>query len=305
MILRPQKAPSESITDEQLQIVLNIHGYVLGSPKLDGYRCTTEDGAFTSSMKKVTNLFIQRVLSDPMYNGLDGELIVGKPNLPETFNNTTGPVRRADGEPDFKFYVFDRHDMPKEAYKVKHAGNVEFLSETPFVHVVKQKRLETVEAVRVFELKCVDGGYEGAMIRVDTKLYKEGRCTLKEQNIFKRKPTEDDEAIIIGFDEQMLNTNKAKKNELGNMVRSSHKSGKVGKGTLGSFHCESPLWPGVVFKVGTGKGLTNALRKKIWDKRDMYIGDTLTYKYQKYGSIDAPRQPIFKGFRHEDDLTTY
>lgn len=305
MISRPQKAPSESITDEQLQVVLNTHGYVLGSPKLDGYRCTTQDGAFTSSMKKITNLFIQRILSNPMYNGLDGELIVGKPNLLETFNNTTGPVRRASGEPDFVFYVFDRHDMPSVPYFIKHDGNLaSFSSSFPFVHVVRQTTLYTVEAVRAYELKCVNGGYEGAMIRVATKLYKEGRCTLKEQNIFKRKPTEDDECVIIGFAEQMLNTNKPKKNEMGNMVRSSHKSGKVGKGTLGSFIVESPKW-NKQFAIGTGKGLTNKKRKEIWENRDYYLGDTITYKFQLYGSIDAPRQPIFKGFRDTKDITEY
>lgn len=302
MISRPQKAPSESITDEQLQVVLNTHGYVLGSPKLDGYRCTTQDGAFTSSMKKITNLFIQKILSDPIYNGLDGELIVGKPNLPETFNNTTGPVRKASGEPDFKFYVFDCHDRPEHFYFAR----LEQLKiiELPFVHVVKQTILNTVEAVRAYELKCVNGGYEGAMIRVATKLYKEGRCTLKEQNIFKRKPTEDDECVIIGFAEQMLNTNKPKKNEMGNMVRSSHKSGKVGKGTLGSFIVESPKW-NKQFAIGTGKGLTNKKRKEIWENRDYYLGDTITYKFQLYGSIDAPRQPIFKGFRDTKDITEY
>lgn len=302
MIKRPQKAPSESITDEQLQVVLNTHGYVLGSPKLDGYRCTTQDGAFTSSMKKITNLFIQNILSDPMYNGLDGELIVGKPNLPETFNNTTGPVRKASGEPDFKFYVFDCHDRPERFYfaRLEQLKTIEL----PFVHVVKQTILSTVEEVRAFELKCVNRGYEGAMIRVATKLYKAGRCTLKEQNIFKRKPTVDDECTIIGFEEQMLNTNKSKLNEMGNMVRSSHKSGKVGKGTLGSFIVESPKW-NKQFAIGTGKGLTNIKRKEIWDNRDYYLGDTITYKFQLYGSIDAPRQPIFKGFRDAKDLTEY
>lgn len=302
MISRPQKAPSESITNEQLAIVLK-KGYLLGSPKLDGYRCTTYNGAFTSSMKKITNRFIQDILSDPVYNGLDGELIVGKPNIPEVFNNTTGPVRKATGEPNFKFYVFDRHDMPYIQYDDRLA--LLKTQDLPYrVHLVKQTPLHTVEEVVAFEMKCVRQGFEGGMVRSPDGIYKEGRCTLKEGNIFKRKPTEDDECTIIGFKEQMMNLNKSKMNEMGNMVRSSHKANKVGKGTLGKFIVRSSKWK-ADFAIGTGKGLTNNLRQHIWDNQDQFMGSLLVYKYQLYGSIDAPRQPIYKGFRDPADLTTY
>jgi DNA ligase-1 len=302
MIKRPQKAPSESITNVQLEEVLQ-HGPLLGSPKLDGYRCTTQDAAFTSSMKKVTNLYAQELLSASAYNGLDGELIVGKPNLLETFNNTTGPIRRAAGYPDFTFYVFDKHDMPGANYKSRLADLYHYEG-VPHVHIVKQEVLTTVKGVVAFELKCVKGGFEGAMIRSPHGIYKEGRCTLREQNIFKRKPTEDSECTIIGFEEQMLNMNKSKMNEMGNMVRSSHKANKVGKGTLGKFLVESPKWK-KPFAIGTGKGLTDVLRQGIWDNQQYFLGKIFTYKYQQYGSIDAPRQPIYKGFRDSKDLTDY
>ncbi len=303
MIKKPQKALSESITNEQLAVVIKQHGYVLGSPKLDGYRCLTQNGAFTSSMKKITNLHTQDILTDCMYNGLDGELIVGKPNIPEAFNNTTGPIRRMLGNPDFMFYVFDRHDLSDTMYSSR-LDTLDSFSEIPHVHIVKQTKLYSVDEVVAYELKCVNGGFEGAMIRTSTGKYKAGRCTLREQNIFKRKPTEDDECTIIGFEEQMMNLNKSKKNEMGNMVRSSHKGNKVGKGTLGKFLVESPKWENP-FAIGTGKGLTNELRQKIWDNQSYYMKQTITYKFQLYGSIDAPRQPIYKGFRDPKDTTNY
>jgi len=259
------------------------------------------NGAFTSSMKKVTNRFIQEVLSDPIHNGLDGELIVGKPNDPNVFNNTTGPVRRADGQPDFKFYVFDRHDMPGAPYSER----LESLKEvSPYIHIVKQCIIQTIADVVTFEMRCVQNNFEGAMIRSPNGIYKPGRCTLKEANIFKRKPVEDDECTIIGFEEQMQNNNASKMNETGNMVRSSHKANKSGKGTLGKFIVRSTKWK-EPFAIGTGKGLTDALRQRIWNNKNIYLGATITYKYQLYGSINAPRQPIFKGFRDQADLTNY
>lgn len=238
-----------------------------------------------------------------MYNGLDGELIVGAPNTLETFNNTTGPVRRATGQPKFMFYVFDRHDLSSIEYRGR-LMSLQDYEGVPHVHVIKQEALYSVASVLEYELKCVRGGFEGAMVRSVTGLYKAGRCTLKEANIFKRKPVEDDECTIIGFQEQMMNMNKSKKNEMGNMVRSSHKANKVGKDTLGKFIVESPKW-NKPFAIGTGKGLTDALRKKIWLNRVHLLGKVITYKYQLYGSIDAPRQPIYKGFRDLNDLTDY
>ena len=164
--------------------------------------------------------------------------------------------------------------------------------------------LYSPEDVINYEAWCVDQGFEGAMIRSMTGKYKEGRCTLKEMNIFKRKPVLDDEAEIIGFEEQMENQNEAFENELGLQTRSTHAENKVGKNTLGAFIVKSKLWK-EPFRIGTGIGLTDDLRKEIWSMQDEYKGMIFTYKYQAHGSIDAPRQPIFKGWRDLSDLTEY
>lgn len=43
MISKPQKAPSKQITNEQLE---DLAYDKFGSFKLDGYRCTTHNGAY-------------------------------------------------------------------------------------------------------------------------------------------------------------------------------------------------------------------------------------------------------------------
>jgi len=303
MIKKPQKAPSEPIANEDL-VKLFLHGPpVVGSRKLDGYRCTTHGNcAYTSSMKPVTNKFIQEILSQPEYTGLDGELIVGKPNDLNAFNNTTGPVRKASGEPDFKFYVFDflNLSLPYED-RLKH---LEAYKDLPHIVVLQQKKLFTPDEVLIYESECVEKGFEGAMIRTLFGKYKQGRCTLKELNIFKRKPTVDDEAMVIGFEEQQENLNEPYKNELGNMVRSAHKANKVGKNTLGKLILSSSTWK-EPFACGTGIGMTDELRQLIWDNRKSWLNTVWVYKYQKHGSINGPRQPILKGPRDLKDLTTY
>ena len=300
MITKPQKAPSKSITDEELSL---LPFPVFGSPKLDGFRCVTNNAAYTSSMKKVQNDYIQNILSHPNYAGLDGEICVGPANDPNVFNNTTGAVRRKDGGPAFMFYVFDRHDLT-DHYSLRYESLSVQCMNLPFVSVLKQAVLHSPQEVIDYTNGCVEQGFEGAMIRTMQGKYKEGRCTLKEMNIFKRKPVEDDEAVVIGFEEQMENQNESFTNELGNTTRSTNKENLVGKNTLGKFVMQSPKWE-EPFYCGTGLGLTEGLRKYIWENKERFRGQTVTYKFQKYGSIDAPRQPIWKGFRDIADMTGY
>ena len=301
MIKRPQKAPSESITDKELE---ELNYPMFGSPKLDGFRSTTNNAAHTSSMKLVKNEYVQNILSAPEYSGLDGELVVGPPNHIDAYNHTTGPMRRVAGEPDFKFYVFDSLLDLTAPYINRHESLLVQAMNLPFVVVLKQDLLYSPQDVIDYTNWCIDQGFEGAMVRNRLGRYKEGRCTFREANIFKRKPFVDDEAVIVGFIEQQENLNASSVNELGLSSRSSHKENKTGKGTLGSLILKSNKWEGT-FNCGTGKGLNNKLREWIWNNQDKCLGETVVYKFQEHGSIDAPRIPIYKGFRDKADITNY
>ena len=304
MIRKPQKAPSESITDEELKHYFDTHPYILGSPKLDGFRCTTNNGAFTSSMKPIKNTYIQTLLSATSYVGLDGELLVGRPDDPDAFANTKGAVSRADGEPDFKLYVYDTFINGSLPYAHRTETLQALCKSLPYATWVNQKKLYSVEEIIAFEDMCVNKGYEGAMVRSPHASYKQGRCTLRELNIFKRKPMEEDEAIIIGFEEQMQNNNPKTVNEMGNSVRSAHKANKTGKGTMGAIWLRSPKWQ-VDFKVSGGKGIDMHFRQRIWDNQESLLGAMITYNYQRYGSVDAPRIPTYKAFTDPSTITYY
>jgi len=76
-ITRVQKGPSEPITNDQLSM---LNYPIVGSPKLDGFRCVIDSQPYTSSLKPWPNNFIRHELSKPEYQGLDGEIIVGPPN---------------------------------------------------------------------------------------------------------------------------------------------------------------------------------------------------------------------------------
>jgi DNA ligase 1 len=291
MIKRPLKAPNQILEDFELP---SLSYPLLGSPKLDGFRCIIDEIPKTSSMKPQPNPFVFKTLSSPEFNGLDGELCVGTPNSEETFNNSTGPLRRLHGKPDFTFYVFDSILELTETYFQRWLLKIPDLSfSSSRIFILPQFLLKTPEEVIAYTTMCIDTGYEGAMVRSPEGRYKQGRATFNEGNIFKRKVWTDAEAEIIGFNEKMTNFNPKVRDEMGLAKRSSHKGNKVGAATLGSFILKSPLWK----KPFNCRGKINDfLALNIWQSKEDYLGSVVTFKYIQYGSINAPRQPIFKRF---------
>ena len=295
-ITRVMKAPSESITNEQLQ---HMRYPIVGSAKIDGYRCVVdEDGPLTSSHKRFPNHFINDELSDPLYQGLDGELLVGAPNDPNAYNNSS-QIMSINGKPDFRLYAFD--DFRYGNYYYKDRWLERKLQDQGRLVILEQRILESYEDVIVYEQEMLDQGFEGSMIRTLNSFYKEGRCSFRDMAIYKRKPFVETEAIIVGFVEGLQNLNEPKMNEQGHMRRSSHLENKIGKGTLGSFELRSDLWP-VTFHAGLGEGFTQEDKQDIWDHRDQYLGRIVTVKYQKYGSRNRPRLPNVVKIRAAEEL---
>jgi DNA ligase-1 len=123
--------------------------------------------------------------------------------------------------------------------------------------------------------------------------------------LLKLKRFMDSEAVVVGFEEQMENTNEKTVDELGHSKRSKHQAGMVGKDTLGKFLVQevgNTPWNGLEFAIGTGDGLTADLRQHIWDNREEYLGKIITHKYQPHGTKDLPRIPVWKGFRDPGDI---
>jgi hypothetical protein len=124
--------------------------------------------------------------------------------------------------------------------------------------------------------------------------------------MLKVKPFEDAEGRITGWFEEMENTNEAKREVTGKLKRSSAKSGKVAKGTLGGFILRD-LRTDVEVRVGGG--FTRAQRIHLWKMIRAghdFRGTLVRYKKQKVGEKDKPRHPNFVefvDFRPEWDMT--
>lgn len=275
--------------------------YPVGAtPKVDGIRASVQAGDLLSrSLKQIPNVFTRNTLlaDAKALEGIDGELFV-----PGNFQDQTSAFMSEDGRPDFIFYVFDDIRFPELGYDLR----VSILEGRGLMAL--QPRIKILRPVILHSRKELDDylnqqlalGYEGIMLRKLGGHHKEGYSTFKEGLLIKVKAFEDDEAVVVGFEEQFENTNIATTNELGRTARSSHKSGLVGKGTLGALVVENKRWGR--FNIGTGVGMTAEFKQQVWDNRPKYLGHTVNFKYQLIGSKDKPRIPSLRGFRDLRDL---
>ena len=100
--------------------------------------------------------------------------------------------------------------------------------------------------------------------------------SLREGFLVKWKRFKDAEATIIGF-EQLIQDG-------------------LPVNALGSFLVKDK----VEFSIGTG--FTMEQRKDLWKARDSLVGKLLKYKFFEVGVKNAPRFPVFIGFRSEIDI---
>ena len=273
------------------------------STKLDGLRAVVIDSVvYSRSLKPIRNKYVQKLFGKPEYNGMDGELVVGDVYAKDVFQKTTSGVMSAEGEPDVKFYVFDICNRPEETFTARRFilhNKLKNLPSDSKVVMLQQHYVETLYDLQQYlEDERIKGG-EGLICRNPDGKYKYGRSTPKEQLSVKLKFFESDEFEVIGFEERMHNTNEATTNELGYTERSSAKDGMQPMNMLGSLVLK---YGDTVFKCGVGVGLTDELRKFIWENKEKYLGSLASIRFMSVGMDKLPRIPTLVSFRDKDDM---
>lgn len=283
---------------------------LLATPKIDGIRCVTREKMVVDLFSNVTvepvtrylnpipNAYVRRILGEYDLTGLDGELITYTGSSMDKYNDTQSKILSQDGEPDFIFHVFDLVE-PKPYW-----DRMAWLKDQMIFP--KESKLRKVLPVLImdethllaYEAACLQQGFEGVMLRHPDGPYKFGRSTFNQHWLLKLKRFQDAEATIIGFEEKLTNTNEPTINALGLTERSSHQANLIQAGTLGALVCTG--YNGIKFNIGTG--FDDALRQEIWNNKEKYLFTKVKYKYQPHGSKEAPRCPVFLGFRSELDM---
>lgn len=302
---KPMLASKTPKTDSEWVKLWDLGWPKLLSPKLDGIRATVlGDGIYSRTLKPIRNAFAQSIFVRPELDGLDGELIAGDPYGPDVFNRSTSAVMTIGCTTQVTFHVFDLVDPSGSIpYDVRLEMIHKRLAALPggvlrHIQVVPQIPVYDISAFHNISEDHVKQGYEGSIVRTPQGLYKFGRSTLREGYLVKIKWFLDDEAEVTGFEPLYSNQNPLIRNGVGDIKRSVAKEGLVEKEMLGALTVK--MKDGRVFRVGSG--FTAAEREEIWANKEKYLGAFIVYKHMPYGAQELPRTPIFKAFRHIEDI---
>jgi DNA ligase-1 len=294
----------ENVTPEQLRELVPFP--VLATPKFDGIRCERIDDIVRSgrNFKELANNYIYTQIESKCEGELDGEIITFTDGKQDEFNEIQSKVMSHNGEPDFKFMVFDI--ITKDLNRIYTERTFIDLQEhnlPSFCEKIIPVWIHNVEELLDYELQCITRnpareGHEGVMLRIPQSPYKCGRSTLNQFWLVKLVRYAESEAIVLDIYEQMQNMNEATTSSVGYTVRRKTKDAREGKGIMGSMLVRD-IKTDMEFKVGCAKGMQNNLRAHIWENADEFLGKMITYKYKPYGMKDKPRHPVFKGFRYD------
>ena len=276
----------------------NLRYPVLVSPKLDGIRCLMHEGkAVSRNLKPIRNDYVQQMLAG-LPNGLDGELIVGSPTEGHVLNRTQSGVMSGDGQPDFKYHLFDNYNM-KQGFEYRLTSLEDMRHD--YIELVPHYVVNTVEGLLKFEQAFLSDGYEGLMVRKIDGAYKHGRSTSNEGLLFKFKRFRDGEAAVFGLRQGITNTNEATTDIMGRTKRSAHQDGKVNAlrgGTILGVDLET----GQPLEFSPGR-MTMQDRAYYWLNPEQLIDRIIKYKTFDYGTLNVPRFSTFQAFRDAADMS--
>ena len=277
-------------------------------PKYDGIRCCMDLGgkALSRTLKAIPNLHVQKRLKqlDELLPGgtlgLDGEIVSYTNGRMDLLHVVQSKVMAVHTEFDFRYHVFDDYVAKNLPYTSRHRFLMQKLASVmgemyDFVELVQNREVNDLVGLQMLEEDLVTFGWEGMIGRKPTGFYKYGRATANEGLLLKFKRFEDDEAVVIGFEELEHNENEATIDARGLTKRSSHMENKVAGATLGALILR---WNDVEFKVGTGFDAEQ--RQEIWNDQAGTLGRTVTFKYKGTGPNGKPLIAAFRSFR--DDM---
>ena len=273
---------------------INYNDEVYIQPKLDGVRCLIQADnysdkgsiipivtAYSRTGKEWKN--IDHILEElvPFFNKhpyvvLDGELY--NHDLRDNFEKIISLVRKqkptlVDRHEAKLLTQFHCYDMICPDFDHNFSIRDEFLQQTldnvDYVKLVDTKLIESEREAKDIHFENLALGYEGSIVRLNTKYQQKRSHSLR-----KFKDFSDKEATIIGYLD-----GKGKRT-----------------GTLGKFIMQDD--EGIEFGCPPGKGYTYKDLKVMLDNIGDYIGKRATFTYFERTKANSYRHPLFKCIRN-------
>ena len=191
------------------------------------------------------------------------------------FETCSGIIRNFDPAPNAEIHIFNMvHPTRPFSWRLHQLKRFDeyVLKGHPQIHVEPMHWVANQQDFDQFYNKVVDDGEEGACWISPDHVYESGARRWKWM---KRVPFKSMEAKIIDI---LPGT-----------------PGKKYEASMGKMVCELP--DGKIVRVGIFKGQTDAWRQKIYDSKENYIGEDITFIYKTLSKYGIPMQPRFTNFR--------
>ena len=276
----------------------------LGSFKFDGLRQSIGDEhkPYTRSLLQLPNNYAREVITEAKLPvGLDGELGCLDCNGVMQFKKSMSALTSEDGEPEFRFYIFDNYNY--DGAFLSRLESIQAMKLPEWCVIADQRDLNSTEEAMAMYRESLDLGHEGLILRDPLGPYKFGRATSKSQWALKMKPKRTAEAEIVAVEQKMKNTNARERDARGHAKRSGALIGKVPVEAVGMLVCRwVPGQAGLEYTgtFGVGGGW-DADEAKAWWLHSP-VGQIATLEFAETGGYEKPRHAQFKGFRHMADL---
>lgn len=286
------------------------------SPKLDGIYCMVYKGQlYSRGLKLIPNQKLKKKLSrvlerdDLVFFGEIWSPKMAFPEISSIVRSFTKPI------PDcLRFWCFDLLTVYEYDYAT---GGPRFEIRNNELHrlsasldegymPVPQALCNTAHEAQLSYSFHLSLGCEGSILKRPSSYYKHGRCTTRESIMFKLKKTVTHDARITAIlpAKRMRDGVPRDRGLTSKLNRPHRKEFFECDNKLGSFEVE--LENGTRCKVGPGKGLTNVVKRQIWENRDAYIGKIIEFESLDHGVKDKPRMGKFVRFRDDkgQDIST-
>lgn len=297
---------------------------VMVMPKIDGVRGLNPDSVLVGrSGKRYASILNTEKFSGTQYIGFDGELVAGAAVGALLCSETTSAMTTIHGTVPVKWCLFDCFEgegITASTPYIERYRLLELRINTLFtlapelqdeLWLVPFSMASNEKEVRDLEIKYLELGYEGLILRDPNGLYKNGRTTAKEANYLRLKPFKDAEILITHITEGRTNENEATLSPNGYSERSTHSENMIPNGMVGNligtalqdefFNNVKVIAKGQVICIGAGK-LSHEERKFYFDYPDEIIGKIAKYQYFPIGIKDKPRFPTFQSIRSPIDM---
>ena len=286
------------------------------SDKKDGLRLELiNKGVYGRSLKPINNTNIQNKFRAFCKTLPDNIIVEAELWSPELECREISGVASSDDHEVIKSlnaYCFDVYDYSYDyefGDRVKKLRKIVENFNSPEIIMLRQTPLANRRHLEKLNQMCLDAGGEGSVVKDCTATYKKGRITIKSGKGFKLKEFVEEDYLIIGVTERMLNTNESTKDFLGHSVKRNTVADKEATGIAATFIIALegykgpiPVWEYNAKDDTMGKVTVTGdyeARKEIWTNRKLYISQWAVTKAMATGKHKKLRHPTLLGIKHK------